>query len=121
MRKTFIMIFLLITIIASLAIARYDLDGTVTVTQVYVHTAGGDYKLDISEICLNLFSRIGIEVLWKELCLGAEKYGCVLCPFDKVIVFFKDETGLESAAVVAADKDRFAQEFLNGVPTYLTL
>ena len=121
MRKTFIIIFLLITIIASLAIARYDLDGTVTVTQVYVHTAGGDYKLDISEICLNLFSRIGIEVLWKEVCLGAEKYGCVLCPFDKVIVFFKDETGLESAAVVAADKDRFAQEFLNGVPTYLTL
>ena len=121
MRGTFIMIFLLITLIASLAIARYDLDGIVTVTSAYVHTAGGDYKLDISQIFLHLLNEIGIDVLWKEVCLGAEKYGCVLGTFDKVVVYFKDGTGLESAAVVAADKDRFAQEFLNGVPTYLTL
>lgn len=123
MKRVAILLIVLAVIFSATAFARdrYDMDGVKVITSAFIHTAKGDFKLDLSRRVFNFYSEMGLDALWKELCDCAKNNGCTLQICDKIVIFFKDFWDVEKAAVLTADREIMADEILNNFSTYLLM
>lgn len=125
MKRVAILVIVLAVIFSATAFARiidrYEMDGVKVITSAFIHTAKGDFKLDLSRNVFNVYSEMELDALWKELCDCAKNNGCTLQICDKIVIFFKDFWDVEKAAVLTADREIMADEILNNFSTYLLM
>lgn len=121
MKRVALLVIVLVMVLSVTVLARYDLDGVRVITSAYIHTASGDFQLDMSRKIFNVYSETGLNAFWKEICETAQKNGCTLHACDKIVVFFKDYCDVEKVAILSADRTIMASEIMNNFSTFLLM
>ena len=121
MKKVVLVFVVMAVVFSATAFARFDMDGVKVITSAYLHTANGDFELDLDRNVFNVCSEAGLNAIWKQVCECAITNGCELKTCDKIVIYFEDYWGVEKAAVLTADRKIMADEIMTNFSSYLLL